>query len=213
MAPQSPPSAEPRPAALTERQRRVLAAAVEVFAERGYAGASTAEIAHRAGVAEGTIFKRFKTKKDLLLGAIGPYMIELGAPGVLTVIDDVLARPDAGVRDLVRGIARDRLRFVAAHPVLVRILCQEAPFHPELRDSLTEQIAGTLLPAMDRVIAALQARGRIDGALPPRSAARIVASQIIGYVLARTLLPRARWDDDREIDTLATVLERGLAPR
>ena len=43
-------------AATTEKQRRILEAAVEVFAERGFAGTPTAEIAKRAGVAEGTIF-------------------------------------------------------------------------------------------------------------------------------------------------------------
>ncbi|MBH0780897.1 TetR/AcrR family transcriptional regulator [Nocardia bovistercoris] len=44
---------------------RILSAAEEVFAERG-ADASTEEVARRAGVAIGTIFRHFPTKQDLL---------------------------------------------------------------------------------------------------------------------------------------------------
>jgi AcrR family transcriptional regulator len=44
---------------------RILAAAEDVFAEHG-ASASTAEVARRAGVAIGTVFRHFPTKDDLL---------------------------------------------------------------------------------------------------------------------------------------------------
>jgi AcrR family transcriptional regulator len=44
---------------------RILAAAEDVFAERG-ASASTEEVARRAGVAIGTVFRHFPTKDDLL---------------------------------------------------------------------------------------------------------------------------------------------------
>ncbi|MGP4093235.1 TetR/AcrR family transcriptional regulator [Nonomuraea sp. KM90] len=49
-------------------RERILAAAEAVFAERG-ASASTEEVAARAGVAIGTVFRHFPTKNDLL-GAI-----------------------------------------------------------------------------------------------------------------------------------------------
>src|SRR5436190_16672216 len=46
-------------------RERILAAAGEVFAARG-ASASTEEVASRAGVAVGTVFRHFPTKNDLL---------------------------------------------------------------------------------------------------------------------------------------------------
>lgn len=48
---------------LSEKQIKILEAAIEIFAEKGYASTSTSEIAKRAGVAEGTIFRHYKTKK------------------------------------------------------------------------------------------------------------------------------------------------------
>jgi TetR/AcrR family transcriptional repressor of uid operon len=49
---------------------RLLAAAIEVFAERGYAGAKVAEIAKRAGVTTGAIYSRYPGKAELLTEAI-----------------------------------------------------------------------------------------------------------------------------------------------
>ncbi|MDP2401128.1 MAG: helix-turn-helix domain-containing protein, partial [Actinomycetota bacterium] len=48
----------------TTRQK-LLDAAAEVFSERGYARATTKEIAKAAGVAEGTIYRHFADKKEL----------------------------------------------------------------------------------------------------------------------------------------------------
>ena len=49
---------------------RVVAAAAEVFAEKGYEGAGVAEIARRAGYTTGAIYGRFTGKAELLLAAI-----------------------------------------------------------------------------------------------------------------------------------------------
>jgi AcrR family transcriptional regulator len=50
---------------------RLLAAAAEVFAEKGYDRAGVQEIARRAGFTTGAIYGRFRGKADLLLAAIG----------------------------------------------------------------------------------------------------------------------------------------------
>lgn len=49
---------------------RLLAAAGQVFAEKGYAGAGVAEIARRAGVTTGAIYSRYRGKAELLAEAI-----------------------------------------------------------------------------------------------------------------------------------------------
>lgn len=54
----------------TITNEQILKAAREVFLAEGF-GASTLEIARRAGVSEGSIFKRFSTKEDLFFTAMG----------------------------------------------------------------------------------------------------------------------------------------------
>jgi len=50
-----------------EKRARILQAAIEAFAEKGYAEATISEIAGRADVANGTIYDYFENKEDLLL--------------------------------------------------------------------------------------------------------------------------------------------------
>jgi AcrR family transcriptional regulator len=53
-----------------QRRRQILEAAVAVFAERGFAGTGTADIAAAAGIGEPTIYRYFANKQDLYLAAL-----------------------------------------------------------------------------------------------------------------------------------------------
>src|SRR5580704_9107907 len=50
-----------------QTKKRILAAALQVFREKGFDHATTREISKIAGIAEGTLFNYFKTKEDLAL--------------------------------------------------------------------------------------------------------------------------------------------------
>ena len=67
-APATVPGSE-RPG--SEKYQRILDAAVEVIAERGYFKSPVSAIAKRAGVADGTIYLYFKSKDEVLRTAIG----------------------------------------------------------------------------------------------------------------------------------------------
>jgi AcrR family transcriptional regulator len=101
---------EPRPLrADAERNRkRLLDAAAEVFAEQGLE-ASTAEIARRAGVGHGTVFRRFPTKDDLVAAIVVDRLGEITA-GARALLADT--PPEGGVlafmSELVRMHVRDR---------------------------------------------------------------------------------------------------------
>jgi AcrR family transcriptional regulator len=59
------------------KDETILAAAREVFLERGIQ-ATTAEVAARAGVSEGSVFKRWKSKAELFHAAMGDQLPEVG---------------------------------------------------------------------------------------------------------------------------------------
>jgi AcrR family transcriptional regulator len=52
-----------------ERREQVLEAALEVFAEHGLSGASTDEIARKAGISQPYLFRLFHTKKELFIAS------------------------------------------------------------------------------------------------------------------------------------------------
>ena len=59
-----------KPAASSDKYQRILDAAIEVIAEKGFFHSRVSEIADRAGVADGTIYLYFKNKDELLMAAI-----------------------------------------------------------------------------------------------------------------------------------------------
>jgi AcrR family transcriptional regulator len=69
--PRKPSRSAPQPGrrekSKEQTKRRILAAALKLFREKGLEGTTTKEISKRAGIAEGTLFNYFKTKEDLAL--------------------------------------------------------------------------------------------------------------------------------------------------
>jgi AcrR family transcriptional regulator len=53
------------------KKRVILLAATALFSEKGYEGASIAELSKMTGAARGTIFHHFKNKEDLFLNILG----------------------------------------------------------------------------------------------------------------------------------------------
>ncbi len=115
-------------------RERIVGAARVLFAEKGYDGATTGAIAGRAGVAEGTIYRHFQSKKDLFIACLEPAVEEGFQQGVTE-----LAKAE-GLRDLVRVLLAIRLRIFEEHMDTFNILFTEAPYHPELADMLLNRV-------------------------------------------------------------------------
>jgi AcrR family transcriptional regulator len=142
MHPPSSPSALRADAA--RNRERIVAAASEMFAERGLE-ASTAEIAERAGVGEGTLFRRFASKDDLIQAVIEDRM-----QGTLAALDRALEHPDAGtalrrwLHDSVAELAADQGFFEAAGD-----RCLTTPEFAPLRRQILDRMAALLRRAKD----------------------------------------------------------------
>ena len=74
---------------MTEKQERILQAALELFAQEGYKATSTSKVARRASVSEGLIFRHF-TNKEGLLEAI----VKQGEEKVKQLFADVVLETD-----------------------------------------------------------------------------------------------------------------------
>ncbi|SFV05402.1 TetR/AcrR family transcriptional regulator [Alicyclobacillus macrosporangiidus] len=198
---------------MTERQIRIIQAAVDTFAEKGYASTSTAEIAQKAGVAEGTIFRHYKTKKDLLLSIVTPMMSKLVAPFVLRDFLKVLDTEYRHFEDFLRAAMRNRLEFVKKNAPIVKIMLHEIPFHPELRDKFKEELIPQVAERLRRIVTHFQARGEIVE-MPPFAVVRMSVSAVLGYILTRCFLfPEYDWNDEEEIERVVRFIMHGLTPK
>ena len=110
-----------------DAQGRLAAAAMELFAERGYEQTTVADIAARAGLTERTFFRHFTDKREVLFPA-GSWFRDLfvdaveAAPPDLPPVETVRLAVDAAAAELdeLRGreIAATRQRIITANPDL-----------------------------------------------------------------------------------------------
>jgi AcrR family transcriptional regulator len=142
----------------TEKEADILRAAVNLLGERGVDGATTAEIAKRAGVTERTLFRYFPSKRDLVRRVLAP-----------TILRTILTREWRPFRALLDGSAADggeRPMFVfpsasqASPPIRPsRGLCSANSRNAELRNPCPTLAPAFLEPyAHDRQTAQDQRR-------------------------------------------------------
>ncbi|AIQ65189.1 TetR family transcriptional regulator [Paenibacillus stellifer] len=198
---------------MTPKQIAILKAAVEVFAEKGYAGAATSEIAQKAGVAEGTVFRYYKTKKDLLISIIGPTMGKLLAPFIIRNFGSVLNSPYETYEDFLRAFIVNRLDFARNNFKLLKILVQEIPFHPSLREQFVENVMNTIVEKVSLQLERFKEKGQIAD-VPTSAAIRFSASAALGFIMTRLLFqPDKDWNDEEEVEILIRLIMHGLSPK
>jgi AcrR family transcriptional regulator len=196
---------------LTEKQKQIIIAAIESFSNKGYAATSTSEIAKRAGVAEGTIFRHYKTKKDLLLSIVTPVMSKLIAPFIVKDLYKVIDIRYENYEDFIRAMILNRREFLMKNFSIIKIMLQEIPFQPELREQFKEHILSKISLRFKELVTHYQNKGQIID-IPSESIIRFTASSIIGYLISRYLFfPEADWNDEEEIERTIQFIMHGIA--
>jgi TetR/AcrR family transcriptional regulator len=150
-----------RPSADPTRQR-ILAAALDLFSERSFDGATTREIAARAEVTQPLLNYHFSSKDELWRAAVD---------GLFASLDRALAaRADGlrGVDDLTasRLLVREFIHFSAHNPQLHRIITQECKSDGPRMDWLVERHVRPLYEATTALFARLVEQGHLP-AIPP----------------------------------------------
>lgn len=139
------------------RRAQLVAAAREVFARRGYHGAGVSDIIDAAGVARGTFYNYFESKRAIFDAVLGELMEAVGS--AVRVIDVTRSIPDQ-----VRQNVRDLVAVLYGHGEGSRILFTDAAgIDAEGRDAL-RAFYGAATARLERALAAGQALGIVrDG--------------------------------------------------
>lgn len=115
-----------------ETLRRIVAATVQLHAEKGVMATTHAEIAERAGLSMPTVYKHFPTRNDLLPACIGE--VTKDSPVVDSAV--ILAEPDFDKRiSLLVEAVYARYRYFDPW---YRWAPLDAPFLPELADTMND---------------------------------------------------------------------------
>ncbi|MDJ0866119.1 MAG: TetR family transcriptional regulator [Myxococcota bacterium] len=155
------------PTTARQRQRegtreRILEAAVEAFAEKGFLGASTRDIARRAGTNQGLITYHFRSKEELWRAAADRIFEGLGER--LAARQGALEHADPRAR--AREGIREYVRFAAAHPELFHLMVDEGKVADDRMNWLVD---AHLRPRFEAISRGLMEAAGVDETLLPHA--------------------------------------------
>lgn len=196
----------------TARPGEIIAAALEVFADKGFAGAKLDDIAERAGVSKGALYLYFETKDDIFRAVVRDAV----APNLASIkaMADAFDGSFAQLAPLLLGRAAATLS-VSRLPAVARLVIGESRNFPDLARVWHDTILFMALNTLTDLIARAQAKGEVRAGDPRNFAFSLIGPVIVG-ALFREVFGEVT-DQPLDLEALAaqharTVLEGMLAP-
>jgi TetR/AcrR family fatty acid metabolism transcriptional regulator len=186
------------------RRDELLAAAVRVFARKGYHTCRVSDIADEAGASHGLVYHYFSSKDEVLETIFRENW------GPIAVAIEGIAATDVSAPEQLRKVAALVLHAWRRDPETVRVLVREISRSPVLQERIGQ--FQQAFDALENVIVRGQERGEFDAELDPRFATYAVWGTLdeilTGWVLGR--LPSEPEDVDRAEATVIPMLRRAL---
>jgi len=182
---------EARPAEIAE-------AALEAFAETGYAATTVEDVAKRAGVSKGLLYLYFKTKEELFKAVIRNFI----SPRVDKLIDTIESS-ELSAEEFLRGPFLDFAKSLPKSPVriLLRLMIAEGPKHPDLIKWYWDSVVSRGLSALRTLVE----RGVKQGEFLPTAVSEfphLFITPVVFSALWSQLFERhSKLDTDRLIET------------
>jgi AcrR family transcriptional regulator len=184
-----------------ETRERLLRAAADVFAERGYDGTRVADIAAAAGVSNGALYAHFASKAQLLVGALQTY-------GRRLLAEAFAADPERSVTDVLLMIGRwlPRRRGARGYLIVEALVAarRDEDVARPMRDYIGER--GSVLAELMQFA---QAGGELDPALSPGALAHFCLLLAMGSAL---ITPELHAVGEEEWAALLARVVSALAP-
>ncbi|MFA5321466.1 MAG: helix-turn-helix domain-containing protein [Smithella sp.] len=199
---------------LPGNEQKILEAAIDVFSEKGFSRATTSEIAKRAGVAEGTIFRYFKVKKDILRGILIQMIYLAGEPVIIEGVSKILL--DTQIKDLrevLKSFIKDRLQLIESLYPMIKIIITEALYHEDIREAFFENVTSRGVEIFTIFHRRMLERGLIRKNLDALAMARSIMGNIFLFVVTRQFIPEKfiSKNTDEELDTVIDIIMYGIA--
>ncbi len=203
MARRKSPTAE-QEAPTSNKRERILRAAITVFARRGYFNAKVSEVAHEAGVADGTIYLYFAGKEDLLITIFREY-----TRSYLVSLEELLAGVTAPTQR-IRITIRHHLEALGRDRDLAIVSQVELRHSLKFMSLFSQQEVADYLNLLRKVVEHGQTEGVFRRSLHPQLAAKAIFG-ILDEMVTSWILSDKEYDLGAQAEQVADFVLAGLA--
>jgi TetR/AcrR family fatty acid metabolism transcriptional regulator len=168
------------------RRQAILQAAIEVFAQQGFAAARTRDIAAHAGIAEGTIYLYFESKDELLLTAFRETVDDFSR-SVRALLDDPRA-----FRERLMDFIRSQFVRIEEEPSLATVLLFESRQSTKFYEGSVREVLRGYAHAVEDLLRSGMDRGELRAELDVPLARRMLIGSLEEVELSWLLGDRSR---------------------
>lgn len=194
----------------TAKQEQIVEAAIQLFAAKGYANTSTAEIARVAGVSEGTIFKHYGTKERLLFSVIAPFIRELFPQLAREVVEETFTEDTRSLEQFLRTLIKNRIQFITENRELFQVFVKELMYREEFRKKLfpfaMEYVPKTFKHIVDR----FKESGELRDDIPSETIILNVLTFLSGFLITRIILRGSDTISEKEMEEAVQFIMEGI---
>jgi AcrR family transcriptional regulator len=158
-----------------QRKEQIMDAALSVFSQKGYGEATIPDIAGEAGVAVGTIYNYYDSKRDLLVSLLAAYV---STQPFVRLLEQTLETDD---RTFLTAVVKERLDFGFDNLDRFFFLMSEVQRDAELRRLYAQEVLWPVLVLLEKYIESRGAAGSfrpVDAGL----VARALGGMMIGFL-------------------------------
>lgn len=190
---------------LDVRVADILKAAREIVEENGYERVTVSEIADRAGIVEGTVYRYFKNKEELLLRVAEDWF-------VLSFADLVDVSAFSGTYNKLRYLIWHSLKTIKAGPAISRFVMTEVRPKPDYKETAVFDINRRYTLQIRNLFAEAIESGEFSHDVPERLLRDMVFGTI-EHSTWRFLRGEGDFDPGEIADEIAAVIYRGMSAR
>jgi TetR/AcrR family transcriptional regulator len=195
-----------------DRRRQLLKVAIESFAQNGFSGTKTKEIAAAAGVSEAILFRHFASKEDLYHAILDEKEATMGGERWFVEMKELAERRDD--RGLFRHVAWQMIRSFREDTAFHRLLLYASLEGHLLADLFHERFGLPMGDFLTRYVALRQKEGAFREC-DPGVAVMFAIGSMIHYAMARHVLGAKKFPPDEEaiVDQFVELTLGALEPR
>ncbi len=179
---------------IKDTKEKILDAGLSLFSKKGYIGATTKEIARKAGVAELTLFRHFSSKERLFEEAIKRRSFLPTLKGLLPELRDM------AYTDALTEIAYRYLERLSERRELIKIMHSEIHLYPAKLREIQQKFIGEILSTLASYFSGLQGRCELRQ-FDPEIAARAFLNMFFSYFTSQEFIgeKKQRFSDKDEV--------------
>jgi len=197
---------------LTTKQKLIFQSAIDLFSNQGYANTSTKEISEHAGVSEGSIFRKFKNKEELLMAILEPLTHKILPQDINEFSRTAYQDGNLNLKYFLTTMTNDRIQLYKQNNKIMKIFLNEFIYNQHIHDRLIESIPKKSFEQFNEVLDYLKKKQLLIN-WDNIEIFRFLASNILGYIIQHYIIADTKeWNEPLEIEHVTDFIVKGLTP-